>query len=236
MINSRGTYYTYDISKYQFNELLAKMMDWDKDNLSNIHTKIKDSENWNIFKQVEAVKTPFHKMYYESPYYNTWRDLYYKFIKDEIFPLFPIEVNEFVVQKDPSVRFCIPNNSSIGIRDGEDFNPNLVGLHCDTEFGHPPGELNFILPFTDMFDENSVFYESEPNKGDFTPIKMSYGSFFHFWGNKCRHHNKINTTGKSRLSYDFRIMPLSSYDEYFSTPSYHGRKFIIGDYYIKMSR
>jgi hypothetical protein len=236
MMNNRGTYYTYDTSKYKFNELLSKMMDWDKDNLSNIHTKMKDSENWNIFKQIEAVKTPFHKMYYESPYYNTWKELYYKFIKEEIFPLFPIEIEEFVVQKDPSVRFCLPNNTSIGIRNGEDFNSEMIGCHCDTEFGHPPGELNFILSFTDMFNENSVYYESEPNKGDFTPIKMSYGSFFHFWGNKCRHYNKINKTGKSRLSYDFRIMPLSSYDEYFSKPSYHGRKFIIGDYYIKMSR
>jgi len=228
-------YAHYDTAAFPFQPLLKQIFGVEGD-LAQTHTLLPNSESLDVFKQREAVKTKFHEMYYQSPLYPEWRELYYRFVREAILPTFPSEVREFVVQKDPSFRIDLPNNTSIGIRDGEAFNRNQIGLHCDHDFGHPAGEINYIVPFTDMYGDNSVFVESGPNTGDFAPITMSYGTYFRFWGNRCRHFNRINTTGVSRLSYDFRIMPLSDYDGASDSISYHNRKFVIGDYYVQMSR
>ena len=228
-------YLRYDVSKYPFQEMLKAMFGLRGD-LSQAHTLFPESTTMEVLTQKNAVKTKFHEMYYASPLYTAWRELYYRFLREEIFPLYPTTIQEFVVQKDPSFRIDLPNNTSIGIRDGEAFDPIRIGLHCDHDFGHPPQEINYILPFTDMYGENSVYVESAPGLGDFTPITMSYGTFFRFWGNKCRHHNRINTTGVSRLSYDFRVFPKEEYVPSTDAVSYHNRKFLIGDYYTTLSR
>ena len=228
-------YMQYDTSAYPFQPLLKQMFGVEGD-LAQTHTLIPDSDSMDVFRQREAVKTKFHELYYQSPLYPEWRELYYRFLREVIFPTYPDSIQEFVVQKDPSFRIDLPNNTSIGIRDGEAFDRNRIGLHCDKDFGHPDGEINYILAFTEMYDTNSVYVESAPHSEDFAPSVMSYGTVFRFWGNRCRHYNRINATGVSRLSYDFRVMPLSAYDGSSDALSYHNRKFVIGDYYIRMSR
>lgn len=228
-------YIQYDTSKYPFQSMLQRMFGIE-DDLAHTHELIPNSESIDVFKQQEAVKTEFHRMYYESPMYPVWRELYYRFLREVIFPTYPEDIRDFVVQKDPSFRINLPNNTSIGIRDGETLDTSRIGMHCDYDFGHPEGEINYILPFTDMYGTNSVYVESAPNIGEFAPIHTQYGNVFRFWGNKCRHFNHINTTGVSRLSYDFRVMPFDAYNESTNGVSYHNRKFVLGDYYIQMKR
>ena len=83
-----------------------------------------------------------------------------------------------------------------------------------------------------MFDSNAMWLESVPSLGDFSPVEMEVGDFCIFNGNKCRHGNKQNLTGKTRVSMDFRILPRSKYYEEESQSSVtSNRKFVIGDYY-----
>ena len=63
---------------------------------------------------------------------------------------------------------------------------------------HPSEEVNFLLPFTPMYDTNSLWLESASGRGDFQPLSLQPGHFASFYGNKWRHFNKINTSGKSR--------------------------------------
>lgn len=86
----------------------------------------------------------------------------------------------------PTVPPSAPS-SAIGVRPGVGDDDQRIGLHCDGEYGHPEGEVNFMLTFTPMFGSNGCFVESEPDKGDFAPIVMEYGQVFRFWGNKCVH-------------------------------------------------
>ena len=44
-----------------------------------------------------------------------------------------------------------------------DPNNEIIGLHNDSEFGHPEEEINFVLALTDMFNTNSIYYEAKPN-------------------------------------------------------------------------
>ena len=51
-------------------------------------------------------------------------------------------------------------------------------------------------------------------------------------GNRCRHGNKPNTTGVTRVSMDFRILPEAYYQEdYDKSTATTGMKFKIGSYY-----
>ena len=86
-----------------------------------------------------------------------------------------------------------------------------------------------------MWDSNSVWIESSPNKGDFSPIRLQWNQYIQFYGNKLRHHNVKNVSGLTRVSIDFRVIPFSKYDANYNKESVHGkRKFLIGDYFIKI--
>ena len=61
---------------------------------------------------------------------------------------------------------------------------------------------------------------------------MRKGGFYQFKGVECIHVNKRNTTGKSRVSLDFRLVLKDEYDEEFSKSSkLSGKKFVVGGYY-----
>ena len=64
---------------------------------------------------------------------------------------------------------------------------------------------NIFLPFTNAFDSNSIWVESQEDKYDFTSIKCDYGQFVHWDGNNLLHGNVINKSGNSRVSIDFRV-------------------------------
>ena len=92
-------------------------------------------------------------------------------------------------------------------------------------------EDNFYLPFTNAFDTNTIWAESEEDKGDFAPMNCNYGECIQWDGCNLTHGNKINNTGKARVSIDFRVIRLSNY-----IPSEHSSintkaKFQIGEYY-----
>eukprot|EP00957_Ditylum_brightwellii_P130316 9940654-Ditylum_brightwellii.AAC.1 len=52
----------------------------------------------------------------------------------------------------------------------------LAGLHTDSEYGHPEGEVNFFLPVNARTSgTNSLFVEGEADRGDFEPFALNYG-------------------------------------------------------------
>ena len=62
-------------------------------------------------------------------------------------------------------------------------------------------------------------------------MNCDYGEFIQWNGSDLLHGNKINDTGKTRISIDFRVIEYNNYQ-----PSEHGSinlnmKFKIGEYY-----
>ncbi len=110
-------------------------------------------------------------------------------------------------------------------------------MHTDGEYNHPPEEINFIIAVTELWDSNSVYFESEPGKGDFAPLFLRRNEFIKIWANKLRHYNLRNVSGQTRVSMDFRVIPFSKYNPDYEKSSVHGhRKMLIGDYFIKMDK
>lgn len=225
--------YTYDVVKFDFHKKLQEIFNFHL-SLEAIH-RLVESSNQEQTTFDNDTKTFFQKTLYASPLYESYRDMYYNFVKEHIFSLFPDE-KSLIVQKDPGFRVCAVNNTALGIRDRESAD-GPIGMHTDSEYNHPPEEVNFILAVTEMFDTNSVYFESEPGKGDFEPIRLYRNEFIKICANQLRHHNMKNISGQTRVSLDFRVIPFSKYNPSCDKESVHGRRrLVVGDYFIKMDR
>ena len=85
--------------------------------------------------------------------------------------------------------------------------PVFIGTR---DYGHNPKEINFFVPQTPAFETNTLWIESEEGKEDFEPVTLKPGEFLRFDGANLMHGAKENHTGKTRVSFDFRIMPVGS--------------------------
>lgn len=229
--------FSYDTDKYNFVEVLRKIFNnYDKP-IENLHDFFDGSTNMPQITIDNDTKTNYHTKYYNSPHYNEMIILYRKFVQEVILPKFDCDDTEFIIQKEPTFRINLPNNTALGFRPTMGDPEDKIGIHCDADYGHPNTEINFMLTFGTQYGNNSCYVETAPHNNNFVAVEIKYGEFISFYGNKCRHFNKINDTGISRVSIDFRVMPLSKYDYNCTSESLHTkRKFLIGDYYIKISR
>jgi hypothetical protein len=211
----------FDKKIYPFAELTKKIFNH---NLNNIN-ELTDKEYSLFTKLGKDTHTNLHKKFYK--YIDDENDelkiLYKKFIKEVIFPY--LNIKEGLYQVFPTFRVMLPNNVAI------------VKKHYDSdiEHKHPKGEINFIIALTDMYESNSIWHESFPRLSDFKPMNLKAGDVYCFCGNLCEHYNKINKTDKTRVSMDFRILPLYCINEINHTESITtGKKFSEGGYYNKL--
>jgi hypothetical protein len=235
--NTELVKYNYDTTRFKFVQIIKRIFgDW-TESIEDIHHFVPGSDNLRQITIDVDTYTKFHNHYYKSELYSDMLDMYQAFVKECVLPLFDCDDTEFVVQKEPSFRVHLPNNTALGFRPNMGDPEDKIGIHCDRDYGHPDTEINFMLTFGDQFGNNSCFVETSPRSDTFVPIEMKYGEFVSFYGNQCRHYNHKNDTGISRMSIDFRVMPMSNYNPDCNTHSLHSkRKFIIGDYYMKMTR
>jgi len=177
-----------------------------------------------LFQVSDDSKTSFHTKFYDK-YRDGWtemQNLYDAFVKHIC-----IKQGDFgddiLYQKFPTVRFHIPGNVAVG------------AFHKDADFNHPQGEVNFIIPITNSDGNASVWVETEVDSEVFEPMHLVVGGLIEFNGNKLTHGNKVNDTGKTRVSMDFRILPYSEYvpnEE--NTSMTKGTKFKEGEYYNRL--
>ncbi|KAL6062828.1 Fe2OG dioxygenase domain-containing protein [Balamuthia mandrillaris] len=211
----------YSTKEYDFESILRKIFDWQEKDLNLLHEKVAGSSELPPLTFEWDQKTVYHQTYYNSPLLPEMLSLYERFVKEVVAPQFEGEV-AIVYQRKPTFRVHLPNNFAVPHNRGPEERP---GLHCDSEYNHPPGEINFW--------HNTMWTESEPFKEDWHPALLSYGQFLRFNGNLCRHYGNKNASGLTRVSVDFRVVPMSQWDETAvvkaSVQSF--RKFIIGDYF-----
>jgi hypothetical protein len=223
---------SYPTDIYPFQDLMKKVLNYEGD-ITQVHSLIQDSTQWDQITFQNDTSTAFHKRYYKSPHYSEMVELYHRFLKEWLLP--QLEEDEYIVQKEPSFRIHIPNNTALGKR-GDEADTEQIGLHCDGDYNHPASEMNYMITITGQSETNSCYTESEPGKGDFHPINIQYGEVFRFYGNKCRHYNRRNTSQNTRISFDFRVIPASQYSEETAVAVHSGRKLVVGEYYMRMKK
>ena len=212
----------YDAEKYNFCKETEKFFDVNVGELNQLHIKREDLLPPQELNFGNETKTEFHKLFYKNLNSNkgeSIKNTYHNFIKDIIAPIFG---RTFLYQKFPSFRVHIPNDKAI----------HKWHYDSDDDHKHPDWEINFQVAMTNMFDSNATWIESVPGIKDFQPMELKVGQFSIFNGNKLTHGNKPNVTNKTRVSMDFRVLPLDRYDASKSLESVtSNRKFTIGGYY-----
>lgn len=207
----------YSIKDYPFADIINNILD--TSNLSKIHEE-DHFEKYDIFKREEDQGTKYHKLYYNN-YKKQILPLYDKFILNVIRPLYNEEI---VYQKIPTFRLHFPGNIAVGEYHKDKW-------YRDKDWHKEVCELNYYLPFTKAYGTNTIWVESEEDKGDYTAMNVEYGECVQWNGANLTHGNKQNLTNITRVSVDFRIIPYSKYK-----PSNHGAintkvEFAIGGYY-----
>jgi len=183
--------YSYDIQKYNFSEIVRKF--FNIDSLDSIHT-ILDKQLDIPTDPSQDQQTTFHKIFYKiydqenSEFLNTYQN----FIKNIIASKF---INKKIIyQTKPTFRVQAPDNIAV------------AKWHKDKAYNHSTNEINIFLPLTRAFDTNTIWAESEEDKGDYSPMNAEVGEYYIWNGANLYHGNKENKTGVSRVSVDFRII------------------------------
>lgn len=198
----------YDHTRYDFATLVGKKLGcWD---LSKLH----ELGNYPLFERKDDQKTVYHKAFYSMG--EDFLAVYRRFIRDVIREHVGEEI---VYQRIPTFRVSLPGNVAVG------------EFHKDSDYMHGPTEQNYWVPLTKAFATNTVWIESEPDKGDYQPAELAPGQILHFDGVKLRHGNKVNDTGSTRVSFDLRIIPASQYVENPRRTINTKMRFVVGEYF-----
>lgn len=212
----------FDIDKYNMYSTVKNIFNSD---LSLLHTT--STKNYPLLTKDMLGKdshTEFHELFY-STLNNGWSELvdkYNLFIKEVIAPY--LGLNEFLYQKYPTFRVHLPDNKAMSMKHYD----------SDEKHTHPKGEINFIYALTDMYDTNTIWVEKMPRLEEYLPVTLKQGEGICFNGNICSHINKINKTGKTRVSFDFRILPLNYYNPNSVLQSVTTKiKYIEDSYYVR---
>lgn len=201
--------YEYDTSIFDFRGLVSRILE--VEDLENIHK----NEEYDVLTREQDQSTSWHTKFYENKV--RFNQLYYEFIRQVVKPIFENEL--IVYQTTPTFRVHLNGNVSLG------------EFHKDSDYGHPKNEINFWIPFTDTFSTNTIWVESHKGLGNYTPKSINYGEMLKFDGANYMYGNKVNDTGISVLSIDFRVIKYSDFVPSENTTINTNLKFDIGEYY-----
>jgi|TARA_R110000824_G_scaffold154151_1_gene326091 hypothetical protein len=186
----------YDTEKYTFKNIISEW--FETSDLSKLHL-IKDYEH---FERENDQSTMWHKSFYKMiRKEKLFDDIYVKFLEDVIKPRFGEKI---VYQKIPTFRVHLPGNIAVGEFHKDKYYRNV-------EWANKVKEINYFVPLTKAYDTNTIWVESEEDRGDFTPMECEYGGCIEWDASNLNHGNKDNSTNDTRVSFDFRVIPLSRY-------------------------
>lgn len=203
MLNYSTAILSYDCTRYPFARLCEAYLG----DLTSLH----DERIGRL--QPGAERTPFHAQLYAIG--DPFLHLYRAFVRE----LLDVEAPAYLYQAVPSFRVHLPGNVATG------------NFHKDVDFGHSPESLNYIIPLTPMAQSSSVWVEGVGADGSIAPITMEVGQYLRFHGAQLTHGSYPNETGKTRVSFDFRILPKASYKPTEARSAQLGVSLTLGSYY-----
>lgn len=189
----------YDSARYDFEGIIAEYLGTDDlAMLTSTDPGATRNAEWSLYKNMEH--TPAYRRLYAAlngtdgrVFYETYRN----FIAGVVFPIFGEAI---YYQAKPTHRILYYDT------------PGQARYHRDSDYGHSPAEINFSVPQTPMYGNNAIWIESAVGKGDLRPMEAQVGQFVQFDGANLLHGARVNDTGATRVSFDFRVVPVSAAD------------------------
>ena len=84
---------------------------------------------------------------------------------------------------------------------------SVSSFHRDVDVTGREKQINCYLPFTDVFETNTLWVESDYGLKDYQPINLKYGEAILWDGGYLEHGTVTNETDVTRVSCDFRFQP-----------------------------
>jgi hypothetical protein len=196
----------YPLDRYPFPQLIAEIIE--EPDLARLQ-----DETRPLTTRAADQGTRWHKRFYDAR--ERWDPLYRKFVGEYVAGLYR---EPFFFQAIPSFRVQLPDNLAVG------------AYHRDSEYGHPAGECNFWIPLTRAAASNSV-YLCEDEHDWRRSVSAWPGDVIVFDAVNRRHGNQVNRESWSRVSFDFRCLPVRLYRETDARSVNMGCRFAPGDYY-----
>ena len=161
-------------------------------------------KSYDLFERENDQSTIWHECFYKMIREDDiFDDIYIDFLSQYIKPRFGEKI---VYQKIPTLRVHLPGNVSVG-----EFHKDKH--YRNEDWANQVQELNYFVPLTKAYGTNTIWAETEEDKGDFKEMRANYGECVEWSATKLTHGNKQNLTSVTRLSFDFRIIPESRYIE-----------------------
>lgn len=201
------TTHHYSVEQFPFPELVAQSLG--TDDLTRLSADL-PRRTWQTDQQ-----SPWHALFYGG--FEQWRRLFGEFVRVVLPPL----VGEpFYWQAVPTFRVHLPGNVAVG------------EFHTDAQYHHPEAERSFWLPLTEAADTSSVWVEGDD--GEIYAPDVTPGDLIEFSAATRRHGNKLNETGRTRVSFDFRALPVRLLPATEGLPTEHSKlRFVPGGYYAR---
>lgn len=224
--------FTYNIEDFPLKEIVTK---WFGKELHLLHKEKK----YDVFERKTDQQTKWHKIFYDNVRSSEeWKQVYKSFVSYVIKEV-RYKGQEIVYQKIPTFRIQFPNNIGVG------------EWHKDMDYredGWMP-ELNYFVPLTDAVGTSTVWVEGKryivrtnfpgenvsetPDTPAFS-LDSYYGDCWEWDGLNRVHGNVENQTGKTRVSFDFRVHLMSEHQDKRVNSINTNTPFTIGGYYEVM--
>lgn len=185
--------YSYDSSMYNIKELILGILEVD-----NLELLGQDKEHELYDDPINDQSSEYHRKYYKNVT-DEFLEVYDKLaseIGEKIFP-----DSKVAYQRKPTFRVHLKNNLAVG------------EFHKDKSYSHSTNEKNVFLPLTPAYGNNTIWVESEEDKGDYTPMNCDCGQYVVWDGANLTHGNKLNNTTGTRVSIDFRFIKMEDMED-----------------------
>lgn len=198
--------FDYDLDRYPFPTVT--MFGLGVDDLTTLMADL-PRRTWQTDQQ-----SPWHASFYAS-FEESWHTLFDRFVREVVAPRLG---EPCYYQRVPTFRIQLPNNLAVG------------EFHTDAQYHHPIGETSFWLPLTPTQSTSTVWVVDDDDVP--LPIDAQPGQVARFDAATRKHGNVLNETGHSRVSFDFRLLPVRLLPQDEGPPTEHTRlRFIPGGYY-----
>ncbi len=197
--------WSYDPGRFPFPALVALALG--EDDLESLRADL-PRRTWRTDQQ-----SPWHAPFYEG--FGGWRRVFRAFVREAVAP----RVGEpFYYQAVPTFRVHLPGNVAVG------------EFHTDARYHHPPGEVSHWVPLTRAGGTRGLWIEGDDGERHAPDVRP--GHVVDFDAVHSTHGNLVNRTGLSRVSFDFRTLPVRLLPAEEGPPTEHTRmRFVPGGYY-----
>lgn len=177
----------YDVQAYPFQEVISKKV-YRVPKLSYLHEywRIKSKKDSLSYQDNLLLRKALQNLPQEADFYKVYHPWVANIIGTRVGRRLSYSLH-------PKFRVHLSGTESVS------------SFHRDSHITNRPEQINVFLPFTDVFEGNTLWCEDNYGSDNFIPLNLKYGQALLWDGGYLKHGTLKNNTGLTRVSCDFRF-------------------------------